>query len=885
MGVDERGVELSPDSLAMPDETESLPRRILVAAERVLGQALSSATAPVLPNGVRKSSRDLVRTRVLELAEAGQRLRYSDSLTGVLQDLLLDWQGGRRFDDGFDQLLRETNAGEEWRAAVALELADASGDDAVARLRAGAAAFAGRSESWTFIADSFGPTNVTRILELSGGGVTPERSAVPGAMAYRSTNGTWFVVRGRLAGHLDWNAATSVSGLVSHLEIGTNGIGQLSDWTVPNVPVGGCFQLNVPESAVATLAIDQTCDGTPEIAPAAVRKEIRELLPRVVGVIQDLSVTAGRPPRPCIAPNDIHNYGTVLGVLFSKPMVQATVDRPAGYQIEGGVTAQSVQVQPGGRLALVNLRQGVSAIRPRTLSVSGITDPRGAPVDATPVPIRSVFEESPFRAGVAIQGRVIRADGSVAAGVPVTLLMKDRQVAGDECLPWDFRVSQSMTDASGAFSFDFVLAGVPYVIGATDTSTLSSEALAALVAAGGTSEEFSRQVRDLAEKNPTSLLAAFAVGALPQAIAKAEGLDRAVLQDVVGLGSPREGGTNFVALRFRGRGTVTGTVLGADGLTPVPNAAVNLFPDPGSRELGRGVFSDAGGRFAFFGVPLGTFTLNADTGGTLNRTVAGALITPGETQDLDVVLSAGERRRGGLSGRVTEADLVTPHSGANVFVGKFINGRFVNVVAALVADSDGRWLTTNIPEDLYDVVAVSLDSQRKGQVLGVPINANLTNRTAIALQGFGVVVGRVTTAAGVPVGNAIVAGGLGTTRTAPDGRFRLDDVPTGRRTVSTGVEATRAGSPPMSTPTFTFQRRGNVSLEVLPGVLNVADIVLETAGVIRGTVRDATGRPVTGIRVARPVQGGLLIRISFRRSAVMGGVYRGWFLPQAYGPL
>ena len=93
--------------------------------------------------------------------------------------------------------------------------------------------------------------------------------------------------------------------------------------------------------------------------------------------------------------------------------------------------------------------------------------------------------------------------------------------------------------------------------------------------------------------------------------------------------------------------------------------------------------ADTAGRFAFFGVPLGTFTLNADTGGTLNRTVAGALITPGETQDLDVVLSAGERRRGSLVGRVTEADLVTPHSGANVFVGKFINGKFVDVVAAL----------------------------------------------------------------------------------------------------------------------------------------------------------------------------------------------------------
>ena len=45
-------------------------------------------------------------------------------------------------------------------------------------------------------------------------------------------------------------------------------------------------------------------------------------------------------------------------------------------------------------------------------------------------------------------------------------------------------------------------------------------------------------------------------GALPDAIAAAEGLDRALLRDVIGIGSGREGSTVPVVLRFRGRGTM-----------------------------------------------------------------------------------------------------------------------------------------------------------------------------------------------------------------------------------------------------------------------------------------------------------------------------------------
>src|SRR4030095_6424920 len=110
MGIDERGVVLSPDTLAMPDFVNALPSNLLAAANRVLGQALSVATAGQLPPGVIKVPKSIITKRVLELAEAGQRLRYGDGLNRVLADLLLDWQGGRNFNEGFDQILRVTNA-------------------------------------------------------------------------------------------------------------------------------------------------------------------------------------------------------------------------------------------------------------------------------------------------------------------------------------------------------------------------------------------------------------------------------------------------------------------------------------------------------------------------------------------------------------------------------------------------------------------------------------------------------------------------------------------------------------------------------------------------------------------------------------------------------
>jgi hypothetical protein len=152
------------------------------------------------------------------------------------------------------------------------------------------------------------------------------------------------------------------------------------------------------------------------------------------------------------------------------------------------------------------------------------------------------------------------------------------------------------------------------------------------------------------------------------AIAVAEGVDRALFRDSVSVLSPRLGSEVPVVLRFRGRGEVMGTVYASDGITPVAGAAVNLFPETSSRELGRGVFSGAQGGFLFSGVPLGAFSIDARTSQGLRRTVAGRLSDSGATEVVDIVLSEVVVPSGRIEGTVLEPDGQTPHPGATVAV-------------------------------------------------------------------------------------------------------------------------------------------------------------------------------------------------------------------------
>ena len=851
MGIDERGVVLSPDTIAMPDFVNALPPNLLAAANRVLGQALSVATAGQLPPGVSKVPKSIITKRVLELAEAGQRLRLGDTTNRVLADLLLDWQGGRSGEAGFDQILRATDAGREWREALMAEMEKADALDGVGRLSERAPDFAGRGEVWALAS-----VNVSGIeLSLNDGAnsATLDHSDVARALVYRGARGHWLAagVTGTNT-VFKWTVTNTVSfAEFAALLIGTNGTAKQFRWTVANPTAGSCYSFAVSDAFVASvpLRVDTNCDGTPESSLPANIQNITELPPQLLTVLQDPSVLAGRPARPCyVVQFKALNYGNVLAVLFSKPMTSSGVAIPTAYTLENGNRANSVQIQPGGRVALLNMAKPVGALRSRTLTVTGVTDPRGQALAENVKPVQAVFT-----AGTAIRGQVVRGDGSFAAGVPVTLTYYDKELAGDDCFLFIVRASQVFTDSNGRFNFDIVLAGIPYSISATDTAGLPPEAIQ-IILESASGEAFARE-KFLAlvntSSNQNAVLSAFSAASLPQAIAAAEGVDRALLRDLVEFGSARQGTETVVALRFRGRAVVSGQVLAADGATAVSGVAVNLFPDPDSRELGRGILSDSNGRFAFQGVPLGLFSVQAAAPSGQTRTVAGVLETVGETRNLTILLSSNVTTLAALRGRVFEPDTITPHGEARVFVGRFVGSKMLDVVAAVTADANGFWIATNFPASTYDVAAVSFDGKRKGDRRDIQATLAVDRQVNITLNGRTTVSGRVEFFNGVAATNALVAGGDTIVRTDGQGLFTLTGVPNGRSTLSAGLEKNPAAG-------IDFTRLGSVSLNVVAGLDNFAVIRLNPAGRITGRVLDALGQPAPNVRVSIPIENGFL---------------------------
>src|SRR6185436_9268045 len=205
--------------------------------------------------------------------------------------------------------------------------------------------------------------------------------------------------------------------------------------------------------------------------------------------------------------------------------------------------------------------------------------------------------------------------------------------------------------------------------------------------------------------------------------------------------------------------------------------------DPDSRELGRGLFADSNGRFAFFGVPLGLFTVEATAPNGQFRTVAGEIARVGSTNDLRIILSTNISQMARLRGTVFEPDGIVPHASARVFVGRFDEqGKFVDVVAVVTADASGFWVATNVPAGTYDLAAVSFDGQRKGDRRNVQALVSTDNQVSITLNGRTTVSGRVEFFNGSPAPNALVAGGDTIVRTDSNGLFILTGVPTGNRT-------------------------------------------------------------------------------------------------------
>ena len=480
LGVGDRGVPLSPDTIVLPSTVEVLPEAVLMAALRVLGQAWSVATAPAgtLPQGVTSVSKGAVFARATDLAEAGFRVQIGEPIERALQTLAFLWVNTE--STGFEQVIRETNAGEAFQKAVGESLS-APGfiDDFQRQISQNFATQP--SHILVGVGDGTGaaPINwqvsdgVGRTLQVGGESTLQNAAFIPLAEIDPVEPGRGLTLVTRLSSTLyevRWVAAgDGALDLVLTLPR-PEGVGLfVFSGVAVESGVQGKVELDLLRStSTLTLGIDRDGDGifeeTVESAPAEILSS---------GGPELLAATAIGPETL----NGADPWGRVVAILFDREVRQAEAELTSSYRVEGNEILAAIR-QLSGRLVFLFLRDPVGEIVPRQVTVSGIFDVTGEPMVPSTVslPITSRLVDP----GAIVSGRVLRADGTPLSGAEVFYL---NFAFGTGLIG----ISAKEVEPDGSYSFDYVRqspAG-PFAIKAVDPETGSIQELTTSVRANG----------------------------------------------------------------------------------------------------------------------------------------------------------------------------------------------------------------------------------------------------------------------------------------------------------------------------------------------------------------------------------------------------------------
>lgn len=734
-GIDERGVALAPNAIVLPKSADQLPASLVTAAQRVLGQAFSIATAPAeaLPAGVLFVRRQTVIDRGIDLAQAGERLQFGEPLTRVVQDLLLDWLGNTTADAGFDQILRTTDAGAAFLGEIAaIVQTEAAGASVIAYQGSLANTGSGRNGHLSAAVGGTAGQDAPLLMvsRLTGGatGRSPsgvERSLESAAtfdLANQAGEARLAVVARVEPARYRVQIVARANGIYDLGVVVPGGDGRLRHVRFNGVALdaGGIAfaEFDLSTTTIPTLATDRGGDGTAEGQAAGIVDVISESAPRVITARQLLSAYRETPGDL----TDPATYGVVLGVLFDKPVTAASAEVRSNYTLEAN-SVIGARLQASGRLVYLYLERPVGALVPRTLTVANLSDAHGHVLPPTTQPIVMALSD-----GARVFGQVRNADGS---GVPQSVLKLSVVVEARA-----FDVATIRTDANGAFDFDFVPRLGTLVLTAQHPVTLEVISLSARIRGAG------QQLL----LNPT----------------------------------------------FQGRGTVRGRVLAANGVTPVPGARVAVLPGAVLSSRGFETRTDALGEFTVANVPVGVFTVSAaDATGGFGQITA-VVAASAQTTTVDVVLSSRADEGGRVVGRVFMSDGATPGADFTVYVGRYDRDHArIEALGRTVTDAAGSFaIASTLPQGSYDVVAVDPASAQIG-VAGVTVLARQTASVSIVLEATGTVEGVVFNARGEPLAGALVAGGLALVQTDGNGFFRMTGVPAGRRTIEAGDPITR----------------------------------------------------------------------------------------------
>ena len=799
------GIPPSPNSLVLPPAADALPADLKLAGISLLGQAYALATSPVVPTGLKAITPQIVYERATDLTQAGQRLQMGDTLPRVAADLALDMLGNgfARLDErfaadpaglqqtradyqGFDTLFRQSQRGASFLAAIAAALrTNLQSTGALAFQNDWAAADASRPPFISAITGS-GSGGAPVVMRMIGPGGSQVGMASAGGPIVRDLAFTNFLTLVDTAPIFSQSIVDAVPAAGDYrIELngtaaGTFDLGlvvpagdHLRHVTFAGVPISpgarASLAFSVGGTSSLTLLIDDDSDGSADraVTPAA-DEPVVDAGPTLVGAVQ---IVTGAP--------DPSQFGQVVGLLFSEEVSGAAeqLDTVAGprYQVDANQVL-GASLQPGGRVVLLSLRDGVGPFVGRTVTATGIADRPGHSMD--PVTASAPIAMRISGTGGSIAGRVRAADGTpihnarlqlsqqAPVGVPTGALAG----LGDLAAMREVTVTVKDLDSTGRYSFDYVRQF-------------------------GLSGEFVRL--------------------------RAANMDTGETAEVVThLGLP--GRHMDVDIVFVGTGTLAGRAFAKDGTTPLAGAAIKVSS---LTRIGQafGAVTDASGAFSIAGIPAGNFTIEAAHVATNARTVqAGSIPTAGATvvQNLvliplaDVVLVTGA-----LKGQVFHASDGTPAAGVPVYTDRG---------GLATTDAAGGYRIDTLPAG--PIVVKSIDQVRFEQgvsattiVGGIDVVANL-----LLVGGTGTVRGVVVSSTGQAVPNAVVGGGVALVRTDAGGAFELDDVPIGQRTIS-ALDETTGTTASATANLLSAGETANVRI-VLPGQGSIAGRVFEADG-------------------------------------------------------
>ncbi|MCU1382351.1 MAG: LamG domain protein jellyroll fold domain protein [Acidobacteria bacterium] len=513
--------------------------------------------------------------------------------------------------------------------------------------------------------------------------------------------------------------------------------------------------------------------------------------------------------------------GRIVAVLFSKEVTpDSAQDKARAEDITNYTLATNrvvgAALQPGRRIVYLALRDPVGPYVPEDLTIAGLSDVHGHAMPAQTLPIETTVD-----AGGVVSGRVLKADGTPVPNANVRLFYL---LTCD--IPHWVGISSKWADADGRYSWNLVGNVLPDRIVAVDEETgefrdvrfslqRSGQRLTVDIVLlgrgtlqGRTLSETGAPLRDSAVRvtslTDQSQYAAttdadgrFSIARIPVGNILIEAVNVAAkARTFVSQAIPTAGSTTFaefvlltvettqVTLKT---GTITGTTLAADGVTPITgvpviawyqsNSQPQILCPPGQGECAVAVVNSdrLTGAYRLDGVTAGTIRLQTFDQASLQQGEARVILPLDGTAAANILLSGGV---GTVRGSVLDA-LGQPVAGARVGGG----------LSLATSDAAGRFTLADVPVGHREIVAVSDALGVQGTVgidvllAGETIGATIVLPSTASVAGTVFEADRTTAVAGVAVYLFARAGSsinvVGTAVTDAGGHYRLDNIPVG----------------------------------------------------------------------------------------------------------